>query len=203
MKYSKNLILILLLAFIVSCKNKTNDETTQKQTTRDQKPPEQVTQNKERSTSQMKIMSTAFNDGGMIPQKYTCEGDNISPEVSWSGNPDGIKSYALIVSDPDAPNGDWVHWVIYNMAPTVNELKEKILRDKILPDGSKHGYNSFKKPGWDGPCPPGGTHRYFFKLYALDKVIDKSDLTKPALLKEMQGHILDTAELMGKYTKMK
>lgn len=149
----------------------------------------------------MKITSSSFKDGELMPGKYTCDGENISPQLSWTGIPDGIKSFAVICSDPDAPSGDWVHWVIYNIPSTVNELKEKFPRDRNSGDGTKQGVTDFGKTGYDGPCPPGGTHRYFFKLYALDIFIDKDDLTKGGLLKEMEGHIIAGAEITGKYKR--
>jgi Raf kinase inhibitor-like YbhB/YbcL family protein len=150
----------------------------------------------------MKITSSAFKDGEKMPGKYTCEGENISPQLSWTEIPEGVKSFAVICSDPDAPSGDWVHWVVYNIPPGVSELKEKFPKDKNLPDGTKQGITDFRKTGYDGPCPPSGSHRYYFSLYALDILINKDDLTKSGLLKEMEGHIIANAELTGKYEKI-
>jgi hypothetical protein len=139
----------------------------------------------------LKIYSSAFEDGGMIPSKYTCDGADISPPLAWSGLPEGTKSIAIINDDPDAPMGTWVHWVIYNIPPTAQGLAEDIKRVEKLPDGTLQGKNSWGRIGYGGPCPPGGTHRYFFKIYALDKMLNlKPGATKEELLTAMKGHIL-------------
>jgi Raf kinase inhibitor-like YbhB/YbcL family protein len=148
------------------------------------------------------ITSTAFKHEGMIPQQYTCDGADISPQLAWSGGPQGVQSFALICDDPDAPVGDWVHWILYNIPPDVHELKEKIANDPMLANGAKHGFNDFRRFGYGGPCPPGGTHRYFFKLYALDSTLTlPAKATKQDVLTAMKGHILAQAELMGKYSR--
>jgi Raf kinase inhibitor-like YbhB/YbcL family protein len=148
------------------------------------------------------ITSTAFKHEGMIPKQYTCDGADISPQLAWSNVPDSTKSFALICDDPDAPVGDWVHWVLYNLPADTREIKEKIANDAKLPNGARHGTNDFRKYGYGGPCPPGGTHRYFFKLYALDSMLTlTSKATKKDLLEAMKGHILGQAELMGKYSR--
>jgi len=152
----------------------------------------------------IKVESPAFNYGEFIPSIYTCDGVNISPPLKWSGVPDGTKSIALICDDPDAPIGDWVHWVMYNIPPEVKELKENIPSDKILKDGSIHGLNDWKKYGYGGPCPPSGVHRYYFKIFALDVKLDLAPgATKKQLLDAMRGHILAQGELMGKYQRKK
>ncbi|MGC8659733.1 MAG: YbhB/YbcL family Raf kinase inhibitor-like protein [Desulfomonilaceae bacterium] len=151
----------------------------------------------------IEIKSSAFQDGGMIPKLYTCDGQDFSPALSWSGVPSNAKSLALIVDDPDAPVGTWVHWVVFNIPPGQKELVEKILPSPSLNDGARHGKNSWGKLGYGGPCPPGGTHRYYFKLYALDRMLDlQSGITKSQLLKAMEGHILSEGQLMGKYRRM-
>lgn len=151
---------------------------------------------------ELTVKSTAFSHGGMIPSKYTCDGMDISPPLSWSKGPEGTKSYALISDDPDAPMGTWVHWVIYNLSADVTFLPEDFPKTKILDKGVLQGKNDFRKYGYGGPCPPGGTHRYFFKVYALDIVIDAgAGLTKKQLLKEMDKHILAQGELVGKYSR--
>jgi Raf kinase inhibitor-like YbhB/YbcL family protein len=148
------------------------------------------------------ISSTAFKHEGMIPKQYTCDGADISPQLAWSNVPDSTKSFALICDDPDAPVGDWVHWVLFNLPADTREIKEKIANDTKLPNGALHGTNDFRKYGYGGPCPPGGTHRYFFKLYALDSMLTlTSKVTKKGLLEAMKGHILGQAELMGKYSR--
>lgn len=158
--------------------------------------------NQERSKTEMLITSSSFKEGGMIPAKYTCDGENISPPLEWSQIPEGTKSFALISDDPDAPAGDWVHWVLYNLPPSVTSLVENILKEKTLENGAKQGINDFRKTGYDGPCPPGGTHRYFFKLFALDTMLEeKENMTKSDLLNVMKGHILSNAQLIGKYSR--
>jgi len=150
----------------------------------------------------IKIESSAFKEGGMIPVKYTCDGEDVSPPLKWGDLPTGTKSIALICDDPDAPVGTWVHWVLYNLPPNDRALPENIPPKKTLENGAVHGTNDFKRPGYGGPCPPGGTHRYFFKIYALDKTIGLAPgAGKAQLLKAMEGHILDSGELMGKYKR--
>jgi Raf kinase inhibitor-like YbhB/YbcL family protein len=156
----------------------------------------------------MQILSPSFTHQGLIPAKYTCEGTDASPPLSWSGVPPSTKSLALIVDDPDAPDPSapkmtWVHWVVYNLPPQATSLGESSSR-KSLPQGAKEGLNDWKKLGYGGPCPPIGRHRYFFKLYALD--IALPDLGRPSkadLLKAMQGHVMGSAELVGTYEKSK
>lgn len=150
----------------------------------------------------MVITSSAFMEGEMIPSKYTCDGEDISPQLSWTGAPENTKSFAVISDDPDAPSGDWVHWVIFNIPGSVTELEEKIPADKILDNGTKQGTSDFGKIGYGGPCPPGGTHRYYFKLFALDVYLDKdAGISKKELLAAMEGHILAESQLMGRYKR--
>ncbi len=148
----------------------------------------------------MKLISPAFEDGGVIPSKYTCDGVDVSPPLAWRDIPANTKSFALICDDPDAPMGTWVHWVIYDIPVTKTELPEGLPCEKILADGSKQGLNDFGKYGYGGPCPPRGIHRYFFKLYALDAVLNlMPGLSKQELLNAIQGHILEETRLMGRY----
>lgn len=148
------------------------------------------------------LTSAAFAHEGMIPKQYTCDGADISPALAWTGAPDGAKSFALICDDPDAPMGTWVHWVLFNIPATIHELPEKVPPDTTLKNGARHGFSSFKKPGYGGPCPPSGTHRYYFKLYALDALLNlPGKPTKEDVLKAMKGHILGQTELMGKYSR--
>lgn len=150
----------------------------------------------------IKVESTAFKEGEVIPRKYTCDGADISPPLSWSGIPEGAKSIALISDDPDAPVGTWVHWVIYNLPPNTAGLPEKVPSERTLSNGAKQGISDFRRIGYGGPCPPGGTHRYFFKVYALDTMLDlEPGATKKQLLKTMEGHVLAEGELMGKYKR--
>ena len=149
------------------------------------------------------IKSPAFKDGELIDAKYTCKGEDISPELNWSGVPEGTKSFALICDDPDAPLMTWVHWVIYDIPANVTSLSENVSKKETLSNGAKQGRNDFRKIGYGGPCPPpGGPHRYFFKLYALDTVLaPEPGLTKKELLVKMEGHILEEAQIMGKFQR--
>ena len=150
----------------------------------------------------MEIRSSAFGSGEMIPVKYTCDGADFSPSLEWTAGPAGTKSFALICDDPDAPMGTWVHWVIYDIPAAATMLAEGITREKDLPGGGTQGINDFRRLGYGGPCPPGGTHRYFFKLYALDAALGlKPGITKDQLLTAMKGHILAEAQLMGTYRR--
>lgn len=152
----------------------------------------------------IEIFSTAFENEGFIPQKYTCDGANISPPLGWKSLPKDTKSIAIINDDPDAPMGTWVHWVVYNIPATSSGLPENIKPIERLPDGSLQGKNSWGKIGYGGPCPPTGTHRYFFKIYALDTMLDlKPGATKEELLHAMKGHIIAEGVFYGKYSRKK
>jgi hypothetical protein len=160
-------------------------------------------QGKEEGTMGLKVVSSAFQEGGMIPSDYTCDGKDISPPLAWSGAPAGTAAFALVCEDPDAPAGVWVHWVVWNLPASVSELPTGVPpAQKTLPNGGTQGTNDFRKIGYGGPCPPSGTHRYQFRLYALDKVLDlKPGATKKELLKAMGGHILAEGQLMGHYKR--
>ncbi len=147
------------------------------------------------------IRSAAFEARGRIAQVHTCGGRNISPPLSWDNVPEGAKSFALICDDPDAPMGTWVHWVLYGIPASVRFLPEAVPLREQLSDGSRQGKNDFGKTGYGGPCPPRGRpHRYFFRLYALDDVLSLAPgLTKKALLKAIDGHVLAEAHLYGTY----
>ena len=150
----------------------------------------------------MELKSSAFTAGEMIPQKYTCDGPDVSPPLSWSDVPAGAKSLALIADDPDAPMGTWVHWVAWNIPPNARGLEEGVPKKDSLPNGLKQGTTDFRSIGYGGPCPPSGTHRYFFKLYALDTSLNlPPSTTKKDLEKAIQGHLLQQVELMGKYAR--
>jgi Raf kinase inhibitor-like YbhB/YbcL family protein len=150
----------------------------------------------------MNIMSAAFVHGDPIPVKYTCDGENISPPLRWSNVPNGAKSLALIMEDPDAPVGLWVHWVLLNIPPETEGFHEGIT-EKELPLGTVQGINTGKRLGYTGPCPPDREHRYYFRLFALDRTLEKigTGATREELLLAMQGHILESAELMGRYVR--
>ncbi|MEO9116922.1 MAG: YbhB/YbcL family Raf kinase inhibitor-like protein [Gemmatimonadaceae bacterium] len=159
------------------------------------------------NTMSFKLTSSAFTEGGGIPSVYTCEGKDTSPPLSWTGAPAGTRSFAIIVDDPDAPDPahpkmTYVHWVAYNIPATVSDLAEGAGKG-AMPAGTSEGLNDWKKAEFGGPCPPIGTHRYFFKLSALDATLNLTRPTKPDLEKAMQGHVLGTAQLMGTYHKAK
>ena len=148
------------------------------------------------------ITSSAFSEGEAIPNRYTCDGPDVSPDLVWSGVPEGAASLALICDDPDAPMGTWVHWVLFNIPADADGLPAEIPADAALESGARHGTNDFRRLGYGGPCPPGGTHRYFFKLYALDTMLElDSGITKAQLLEAMEGHILAAGQLMGTYSR--
>ena len=150
----------------------------------------------------MKLTSAAFKEGGMIPKKYSCDDEDISPPLNWENIPSKTKELAMICDDPDAPMGTWVHWVIYKISPQVKGLTENIPTEKKLSSGMVQGMNDFGRIGYGGPCPPGGTHRYFFKIYALDAVINlEPGATKAQVLRAIQGHILEETQLIGKYKR--
>ena len=149
------------------------------------------------------LTSTAFANGDPIPMKYSCDDQDISPPLQWKDPPEGTRSFALICDDPDAPVGTWVHWVLYNLTGSTLSLPEAVRSDADLPDDGRHGQNSWGRPGYGGPCPPGGTHRYFFKLYALDAEIDlAAGASKEELLRAMEAHVLASTETMGVYSRL-
>ncbi|MBS1214977.1 MAG: YbhB YbcL family protein [Proteobacteria bacterium] len=156
--------------------------------------------------STMKLASSAFPANGDIPKRFTCDDSDISPPLSWSDVPAGTKSLALIIDDPDAPDPaapkmTWVHWVVYNLPPDIAGLEEGVATGG-LPPAARAGINDWKRPGYGGPCPPIGTHRYHHKLYALDVVLpDLAHPDKAALEKAMQGHVIAKAELIGRYAR--
>jgi Raf kinase inhibitor-like YbhB/YbcL family protein len=159
-------------------------------------------------TTQLKLTSSVFQDGAGIPALYTCEGEDLSPPLAWSGVPAEARSLALIVDDPDAPDPaapkmTWVHWVLYNLPAETTHLDQGVA-SSALPAGTLPGKNDWKRTGYGGPCPPIGRHRYFHKLYALDvKLPDLKQPTKDQLLQAMRGHVLAQVELVGTYQKQK
>jgi hypothetical protein len=151
----------------------------------------------------LQITSTTFAEGQPIPQKYTCQGSDISPSLAWTNTPANTKSFALIADDPDAPVGTWVHWVLYDLPANATGLPENVAKTQTISNGAKQGMNTWPRLGYGGPCPPPGKpHRYFFKLYALDTMLGlKPGLTKKDLLKAMEGHVLAEGQLMGTYQR--
>jgi len=149
------------------------------------------------------LTSKAFSYNGEIGRQYTCDGKDNSPPLEWSDPPPRTRSFSLICDDPDAPVGTWVHWVLYNLPEGARGLPEAVPGEAVLGDGSRHGVNDFRRLGYGGPCPPPGpAHRYFFKLYALDTVLDlKPGAAKKDLEAAMKGHILAEAQLMGRYQR--
>ncbi len=147
------------------------------------------------------LSSPSFSSGGTIPAKFTCSGADLSPELKWNDPPAGTKTFALLVDDPDAPAGNWNHWTIWNLPPTLRSLAEGFAKDARLSDGTEQGKNDFHKTGYNGPCPPPGKpHRYYFKLFALDTTLNlKAGAMKRDLESAMKGHILAQAEWMGRF----
>src|SRR3990167_2674053 len=157
----------------------------------------QINENLIEGGENMKLVSEAFNQNQKIPSKYTCDGENINPPLSILGIPPETKSLSLVVNDPDAPGGDWVHWVVWNIDPSTTQIKEK-----EIPEGIIQGTNDFGKKNYGGPCPPMGTHKYQFSLYALDTTLDlPSSTSKSDFLKNIEGHVLDQTMLVGLYSK--
>jgi hypothetical protein len=154
----------------------------------------------------LSLRSSAFDDGGEIPREHTCEGDDTSPPLSWSGVPQDTRSLVLIIDDPDAPDPaapkmTWVHWVLFNIPPDATGLAAAMTSEQ-LPDGTGEGLNDWQRTGYGGPCPPIGRHRYFHKLYALDKVQSAMQQpTKAEVEKAMAGHVVASAQLIGTFQK--
>ena len=151
----------------------------------------------------MQLTSTAFADGELIPAAYTCDSGNFSPPLKWSGAPAATKTFALVADDPDAPGGTWVHWLVFNLPATASELPQDCPKGQYLPGGAAQGLNDFKHLGYGGPCPPPGKpHRYFFRLYALDTLLNlKPGAAKKDVESAMGGHVLASAQLVGTYKR--
>ena len=150
----------------------------------------------------IKVSSPAFEEGGMIPAKYTADGRDISPPLKFDNVPQEAKSLALISDDPDAPVGTWLHWLVWNIPVGISELAEAMAPNGQLSDGTRQGTTDFGRTGYGGPAPPSGTHRYYFKVYALDCLLElKPGATRSELEKAMKGHILAQGQLMGKYQR--
>ena len=150
----------------------------------------------------IELTSAVFSEGEMIPVRHTCDGEDVSPPLNWTGAPDETAGLALVCDDPDAPVGTWDHWVLFNIPAETTGLPEAIPADATLESGAVHGCNSWGRLGYGGPCPPGGTHRYFFYLYALSARLSlQSGVTKQQLQQAMQGLVLDQGQLMGRYQR--
>ena len=150
----------------------------------------------------MNITSSAFTEGGSIPSKYTCDGADVSPPLAWGGISDSAKFLVLICDDPDAPMGTWVHWVAMNIPPSMTGFDEAVSNDTLTQAGVVQGITDFRRSAYGGPCPPSGTHRYYFKLYALDTSLSLgSEATKKQVEEAMAGHILAQARLIGRYMR--
>lgn len=151
----------------------------------------------------IEVRSSAFDEGDKIPADFTCDGADMSPPIEWSGVPVGTKSLAVIADDPDAPAGDWVHWLVYDLPQDLTRLPSGVPEGGRLSGGGSQGRTDFGAMGYGGPCPPSGTHRYFFKVYALDAMLHlKPGATKKELLQAMQGHVLAEGALMGTYERL-
>ena len=184
-------MLVLVSLALIGCANRTPPATQPSATN-------SVKQDK----AETKVTSAAFKDGEPIPRPYTCDGVNISPPLEWSGVPKTAKTIAIVCDDPDAPAGTWVHWVLYNLPADNIGLVENLPANETLKAGGFQGKNDFGKIGYSGPCPPSGTHRYFFKIYALDSELPlKAGATKAEVMKAMEGHILLQGQLMGTYRR--
>jgi len=192
------MITLLLLSACASSTQTAAPESTTEPATSAPPSTETITQPTTEATMSLQLTSDAFANGQSIPAKYSCIGKNISPALTWTEPPSGTQSFALIVDDPDAPMGTWVHWILYNIPADSRSLQEGFSPQ----DPISAGKNSSSHLSYDGPCPPSGTHRYYFKLYALDSAFNLSPgANKDQLLKAMDGHILAQSELMGTFSK--
>lgn len=154
------------------------------------------------AAAKITVTSPSFKEGGMIPEKHAYDKDNISPAIEWSSLPEGTQAIAVICDDPDAPSGNWVHWVVFNIPPAAGGLPEGVPMAEALDDGSLQGANDFKKIGYDGPYPPYGTHRYIFRVYAVDTMLDlPAGVTRAELMNAIKGRILGAGSLTGRYKR--
>jgi hypothetical protein len=194
---SKKIVIVLLIIFVAGLVYLYFQRSSRQESLPFAKRGVSQTLNIAKSGKNMKIESPAFSNNQFIPSKYTCEGDNVNPPLRFSEIPQTAKSLVLIVDDPDAPSGTWVHWTVWNISPNTQEITEN-----SVPEGAVEGLTDFGKPGYGGPCPPSGVHRYFFKLFALDTVLQLENSAKVSELKKaMEGHIIAEAELVGLYER--
>lgn len=191
----RNILLLILAAGAAACAPPAAQDTSSAES-------QAITVQTEEAAMSFTLTSPAFANGVAIPAEYTCRGRDLSPALAWSEPPAGTQSFALIMDDPDAPMGIWVHWVIFNIPASSRGLREGVPTDPQLGDGAVQGRTSAGSTGYHGPCPPSGTHRYFFKLYALDTTLAlSSKADKKDVLAAMEGHILASAELMGTFSR--
>jgi Raf kinase inhibitor-like YbhB/YbcL family protein len=184
------LLIVLIMVFLPSCGGDPQGAAT-----------EQMEEAKGAKMA-IEVTSSAFEDGDAIPARYTCDGLDVSPSLSWGSATDGTRSLALIADDPDAPGGTFVHWVIYDLPSDTRRLPEGVPNRQTLSSGAKQGVNGAGGVGYTGPCPPSGTHRYFFKVYALDTRLDLGGgATAERLSDAMEGHVLAEGQLMGTYRR--
>jgi Raf kinase inhibitor-like YbhB/YbcL family protein len=156
----------------------------------------------EGAKEKIEVRSSAFGDGDRLPSDFTCEGADMSPPIQWSGVPANAQSLTVIVEDPDALAGNWTHWLVYDLPPSMTQLPSGIPEGEMLSNGGLQGRTDFGKPGYGGPCPPSGEHRYFFRIYALDAMLRlQPGISRQELLEAMQGHILAEGVLMGTYER--
>src|SRR5947207_11460008 len=192
-RYFAAIILSTLLSALLGCASRSTTA-----------PPEPAVTKSQEKKMEIKLESSAFKDGQSIPKQYTCDGVNISPPLDWSGVPKNGKTLAIICDDPDAPAGTWVHWVVYNLPADDMGLIENTPATDKLTGGGLEGKNDFGKIGYGGPCPPSGTHRYFFRLYALDALLELNPgAPRKELEKVLRGHLTAQTELMGTYSRPK
>jgi Raf kinase inhibitor-like YbhB/YbcL family protein len=186
----RRLLAVLCLLVLIGCRSEVSPSSV---------PPSEATTTRHAGLT---LTSPAFEEGAPIPVKYTCDGEDISPPLEWRDPPTSTASFALVVDDPDAGATTWIHWVIYDLPAEVRQLREGVPTEGRLPSGAAQGQNSWPKIGYGGPCPPSGTHRYFFSLYALDTLLGAdAGLTQSELLQAMEGHLLAQAQLMGTYAR--
>jgi len=182
----RGLIIVFMIILIAGCSNNIQNINTQ-----------EISTTSSNEVPSMKISSPEFQNNGFIPKKFTCQGENINPELVFSDVPKNANSLVLIMDDPDAPMGTWDHWILFSIPADVKE----IIEDSV-PMNAVQGLNSWPKNEYGGPCPPSGTHRYFFKLYALDKMLDLDESADKSVVESaMEGHIIAKAELIGLYRK--
>ena len=195
MKSRVVLLGLVMIASLPACSNRSGSSAGKPST-------QNQNQDQSQNAKDIKLSSTAFKDGEAIPSQYTCDGVNVSPPLEWSGVPKSAKTVAIIADDPDAPAGTWVHWVLYNLPGENIGMVENLPAIDNLKAGGFQGKNDFEKIGYGGPCPPSGTHRYFFKIYALDIDLPlKAGATKVEVDKAMAGHVVAQGQLMGTYRR--
>lgn len=195
MKSKVILVGLVTIASLLACSNRSGSSAGRPAT-------QNQNQDQSQNAKDIKLTSTAFKEGELIPRQHTCDGVNVSPSLEWSGVPKSAKTIAIVADDPDAPSGTWVHWVLYDLPADNIGMVENLPATDELRAGGFQGKNDFGKIGYGGPCPPSGTHRYFFKIYALDSELSlKAGATKAEVEKSMEGHVVSQGQLMGTYRR--